>query len=124
MPSDYEIPNYEPGNTIGGRRRHIWRITCENPLVANSDFTQSFATFHEQDVILDINGIERSLGRTDDIVLHYTDPNIVMPLLNPADGTVIGSTTLGAVLVAIYTLSRYAQSQRDEKIINTPSAEN
>jgi hypothetical protein len=94
-----------PGQT----RRRIWRVTLENPLTGGP----RSATFHECEVVRVLDDGEKMTERTDDIFMEYDNPAEVLALVNPLDDSVIGQTTLAAVLTHIHSLARHAQYKRD-----------
>jgi hypothetical protein len=84
--------------------------------------------FHEEEVIKlstpnpNTGASERTLGRTRDLSVQYTDPNRVLPLLNPVDdtplvldfgGVQLASLPYALAMAVLYSLGRHAQTTSD-----------
>jgi hypothetical protein len=105
----YQPPNYADLDTPGTTRRRIHRIICENVLNG-----AKLAQFFESEVILGADDVERNADmHTRALSMRYTDPTEVIQLRNPETDAVVGSTSLGNILAAIYSLARHAQALDD-----------
>lgn len=96
--------NTNPGDV----RRRVWRIGIDNPLAGDD-----IVVCHEEDAVLLADGTEKSLGGVGGLSKTPDDLNEVVELRDPTTDAVFGSTTVGAIYAAIYSLARHIQLQRD-----------
>lgn len=101
--------SYDPTVNPGDTRNRIWRMTMENPLGGTP-----MCYAHEELVIRTADG-ERAVGRSRDMQKSPTDLAEVVELRNPDGDALLGSTTIGAIYAAIYSLGRHMQKAADQE---------
>jgi len=101
-------PQYGPTVKPGDVRRRVWRVGIENPIGGVPG-----VTFHEEEIIHRVDGVEQSLGRTRDLQVTYV-PGTFLPLLDPVTGEPTGHTiSHDVVFAAMYSLGRATQNAAD-----------
>ena len=101
------MSNYNESNISGTQWTRASQVRIHNPLGGTPSIQ-----FKEENVINadGKNIITRGGTLTDKLV----DPSLVFNLLNPADGTVVGTATYGEVYAILNSLYRHLASIRDE----------
>lgn len=101
------MPNYKESSVAGSVWQRAYKVIIDN--VYNSVPT---VTFNEEEIIS--TGTTNISKHISSLVEHFNDPTKSFPLINPLDGTEIGTATYQDVYVLLSSLYINLANQRDQ----------
>lgn len=106
--------NYGPNQTPGQIRRRVFYFHGFNPNALSAEGGTPSIVFHEEEVMLGVDGKERQVAKVGEVKLTF-NPGLTFPMRAPqTDAVIPGQTASQAqVLQMLYSLARWAQEQRD-----------
>lgn len=100
------MPNYKESSITGATWQRAYQV-----IVNNKFGTTPSVIFNEEEIIDIGNGtMSKHIGH---IAEMFTDPNVEFNLINPLDGSVIGTTTYQNIYIILSSLYQHLADKRD-----------